>query len=179
MRRFQIVPASARRTIDLELLPGLESANISTIVESDSEIVVDRTMRWDATRDGAHAEASVPAPSLQWYLAEGATHGAFDLFYLIQNPSLTSAAQRADPVSAAAGAPIVRSYTVAPNSRFTLPGGRDSGARRDRRVGGHRRALNGVPIIVERAMYSSAAGVFAAGHDSAGVTALSHAVVLR
>ena len=32
-------------------------------------------------------------------------------------------------------------------------------------------SLNGLPIIVERAMYSSAAGVFAAGHDSAGVTA--------
>ena len=34
-------------------------------------------------------------------------------------------------------------------------------------------SLNGVPIIVERAMYSSAAGTFAAGHDSAGVTSPS------
>jgi hypothetical protein len=34
-------------------------------------------------------------------------------------------------------------------------------------------SMNGVPIIVERAMYSSAAGTFAAGHDSAGVTAQS------
>ena len=30
-----------------------------------------------------------------------------------------------------------------------------------------------MPIIVERAMYSSAAGMFAAGHDSAGVTSPS------
>jgi hypothetical protein len=32
---------------------------------------------------------------------------------------------------------------------------------------------NAVPIIVERAMYASGAGTFAAGHDSAGVTSPS------
>jgi hypothetical protein len=40
-------------------------------------------MRWDrANGYGAHAEAAVAAPALEWYLAEGATHSGFDLFYL-------------------------------------------------------------------------------------------------
>ena len=166
-----VVPAGARRTIDLGALPGLESANVSTVVEADSEVVIDRTMRWDqATRGGAHAEGSVPAPALRWYLAEGATHGFFDLFYLIQNPSLTATASVRVRFLRPSGAPIERFYTVQPNSRFTLAV--DAIAELSATdVSAVIEGLNGLPIIVERAMYSSAAGVFAAGHDSAGVTA--------
>ena len=36
---------------------------------------------------GAHTETALAAPSTTWHLAEGATHGAFDLFYLLQNPN--------------------------------------------------------------------------------------------
>jgi hypothetical protein len=94
VRHFVTIPATSRRTVDLRLLSGLESANVSSVIESDVQVVVDRTMRWDqVTRAGAHAEASSPAPSLVWYLAEGATHGSFDLFYLLQNPSQTQTAQ--------------------------------------------------------------------------------------
>ena len=39
---------------------------------------------------GSHAETSIAAPSTTWHLAEGATHGAFDLFYLLQNPGDTA-----------------------------------------------------------------------------------------
>ncbi len=168
-----IVPAGTRRTLDLETLAGLESANISTVIESDAEVVIDRTMRWDrSTRGGAHAEASVPAPALRWYLAEGATHGDFTLFYLIQNPNLTSAASVRIRFLLPAGAPMERFYTVAPNSRFTLPVDAVEGLDATD-VSAVIESVNGIPVIVERAMYSSAAGVFAAGHDSAGVTTLS------
>ena len=166
-----VVPAGGRRTIDLESLPGLGSANVSTVIESDAEVVIDRTMRWDqASRGGAHAEGSVPAPALRWYLAEGATHGSFDLFYLIQNPSLTGTASLRIRFLRPSGPAIERFYTVQPNSRFTLAvDGIPELASTD--VSAVIESLNGLPLIVERAMYSSAAGVFAAGHDSAGVTA--------
>ena len=51
----------ARARIDLAAAPGPRSrANVSTVVESDAEVVVDRTMRWDQRRArGAHAESSV------------------------------------------------------------------------------------------------------------------------
>jgi len=165
-----VVPANARRTIDLETLPGLASANISTVIESDAQVVIDRTMRWDqVTRGGAHAEGSVPAPALRWYLAEGATHGFFDLFYLIQNPSLAGAASIRVRFLRPSDPPLEKFYTVPANSRFTLPvDGIPELAATD--VSAVIESLNGVPIIVERAMYSSAAGPFAAGHDSAGVT---------
>ena len=173
VRHFLVIPATSRRTIDLRLLAGLESANISSVIESDVQVVVDRTMRWDQTsRSGAHAETSSPAPSLTWYLAEGATHGAFDLFYLIQNPSQTQAAQVRIRYLLPAGAPIEQDVTVPPNTRATVYVDRQPGlAATD--VSGVLQSLNGVPIIVERAMYSSAAGTFAAGHDSAGVTSPS------
>jgi Tol biopolymer transport system component len=170
---FLTIPGNARRTIDVEQLAGLESANVSAVVESDTEVVVDRTMRWDRqTRGGAHAESSVPAPALRWYLAEGATHGFFDLFYLIQNPSLSLAASVRIRFLRPSGAPVERFYTVPANSRFTLPVDQiPELAETD--LSAVIESTNNVPIIVERAMYSSAAGVFAAGHDSAGVTALS------
>ena len=63
----------------------------STIVESDVPVVADRTVSWDQTGYGSHAETSIAAPSTTWFLAEGATHGSFDLFYLIQNPGPTAA----------------------------------------------------------------------------------------
>jgi Tol biopolymer transport system component len=173
VRHFLVIPATSRRTIDLRLLSGLESANISTVIESDVQVVVDRTMRWDQTsRSGAHAETSSPAPSLTWYLAEGATHGAFDLFYLIQNPSQTQQAQVRIRYLLPAGAPIEQDINVAPNTRATVYVDTVPGlAATD--VSGVVLSLNAVPIIVERAMYSSAAGTFAAGHDSAGVTSPS------
>jgi hypothetical protein len=173
VRRYQTVPSNSRRTIDLQHLTGLEAVDASTVVESDTEIVVDRTMRWDLTsRFGAHAESSVAAPSLQWFLAEGATHGFFSLFYLIQNPSATTAAQIRIRFLLPSGSPLERDYPVGPNSRFTLAVDEiPELASTD--VSAVITSLNGVPVIVERAMYSSAAGTFAAGHDSAGVTAPS------
>ena len=58
----------------------------ATLIESDVPVVVDRTVRWDATGYGAHAETAVEAPATTWYLAEGSTSGDFALFYLLQNP---------------------------------------------------------------------------------------------
>jgi Tol biopolymer transport system component len=173
VRHYVVVPAQSRRTVDVRLLAGLLSANLSTVIESDVQIVVDRTMRWDqTTRSGAHAESSAPAPSLTWYLAEGATHGAFDLFYLIQNPSQTQSAQLRIRYLLPAGGPLQQEMTIAPNTRATIHVDAQPGLGATE-PSGVIESLNGVPIIVERAMYSSAAGTFAAGHDSAGVTSPS------
>ena len=167
------MPAQSRRTIDARLLAGLVAANISTVVESDVQVVVDRTMRWDqVSRFGAHAESSSPAPSLVWYLAEGATHGTFDLFYLLQNPSPTQTAQVQIRYLLPSGPPILQTLDVLPNTRATVYVDEQPGLGATD-VSAVITSLNGVPIIVERAMYSSAAGTFAAGHDSAGVTSPS------
>ena len=71
-------------------------------------------MCWDLLRGyGSHAETSVASPSLVWYVAEGATHSGFDLFYLLQNPNAASAEVEV---------------------RFLLPGGVASATAQDHRA---------------------------------------------
>ena len=60
------------------------------MVQTSQELVVDRTMSWDATGYGSHSETAVRSPATTWYLAEGATIGGFSLFYLLQNPAATT-----------------------------------------------------------------------------------------
>ena len=165
-----VVPGRARRFVNLGSVASLASANVSTIVESDAPVVVDRTMFWSSGFYGSHAEASLPNPSTTWFLAEGATHGAFDLFYLLQNPDPTQPAQVEVRFLRASGAPIVRTYVVPAARRLTIYVDQVAGLEAAD-VSAAFTSTNAVPIIVERAMYYSSGTPFAAGHGSAGVTA--------
>jgi len=161
----------ARATVNPELVAGLENAAFSTVVESDTFLVADRTMEWDAAKYGAHAETGLPSPAFTWYLAEGATHSGFDLFYLFSNPS-DAAAKITVTYLLPAGAPLVRTYDVSPRSRFNVWVNRESPALASTDVSAI--VTSTVPIVVERALYLSSGGrLFNAGHDSAGVTAPS------
>jgi Tol biopolymer transport system component/subtilisin-like proprotein convertase family protein len=173
--KYVVIPAMSTRSVTVDTdVPGAQSGSFASVIESDVEIVVDRSMFWDDNNYGSTAETSVAAPALQWYLAEGATHGNFFLFYLLQNPSLTEAAQVRVRYLLPAGAPVERFYTVAPRSRLTIQVDEVPGlAAVD--VSGVVESLNDVPIIAERAMYSTDPANpmlgFVAGHESAGVTA--------
>jgi hypothetical protein len=68
----------------------VETADVSTTVESDRFLAVERSMTWGATPStiyGSHAESAAASPSTTWFLAEGSTVLDFDLFYLLQNRS--------------------------------------------------------------------------------------------
>jgi hypothetical protein len=165
----------ARATVDPELLPGTESAAFATVIESTQPIIADRRMEWDATRYSSHGETSIARPETTWYLAEGATTGSFNLYYLLQNPSPTQAAEveirylRPAPLP-----PIVKTYTVGPASRRTIHvNGEDPGLD-EAEISAVVRATNGVAIIVERSMYTNAGGqLFGAGHESAAIPNLA------
>jgi hypothetical protein len=165
-----IMPARSRRTLTNAMLESVSQGSFSTLVEASGPIVVDRTMRWDATGYGSHAESSVDGPSTTWYLAEGSTSGEFSLFYLLQNPGDVSANVTVRYLRPRPMPPITRTYTVAPRARRTIPV--DTVAPEVASTD-----LSGVitsdqPIVVERAMYLSRPGLpFVAGHESAGVTA--------
>ena len=115
---------------------------------------------------------AVEAPATTWYLAEGSTSGDFALFYLLQNPGdrrrrrppcASCGRRRSRPSSAATPIGAAR----APDDSGRLRSGPEL-ASTD--VSGVVTATQ--PIIVERAMYLSRPGQpFAAGHESAGVTA--------
>jgi Putative binding domain, N-terminal/Viral BACON domain len=171
------IDGQRRATLDASTVAALSNASFSTIIESDQLVVADRTMSWDSRGIGSHGESAIAAPSLTWYLAEGATHGGFDLFYLLQNPNETAAEVRIRYLRPASP-PLEKLYTVEPLSRMTIWVDQeeitgDSSVRplSETDVSAAIDVMNGQPIIVERAMYfSRGAEVFVAGHESAGVT---------
>jgi Tol biopolymer transport system component len=165
------IPPLESRTVVVNTIAGLETAEFSTVVESDEPVAVHRLMTWDAVRGyGSHLEAAVLAPAPRWYLAEGSTNAGFQLFYLIQNPGTVDATVEVKFLLPS-GSPVVKAYPVSAGSRFNvwvnqIPelASTDCSAVIT--------STTGVPIIVERAMYLDGPGLpFGAGHESAGVTA--------
>ena len=167
------MPPLSRRTVEPKTVPGMATAEFSTVVEADGVVVADRTLSWDAGGYGSHSETAVTAPSTVWYLAEGATNWNFDLWYLIQNPNLaTDALVEVTYLRPAPAPPLVRQYVVAHSSRYNIYVDGVAAELAATDVSAVIRVLNGVPVIVERALYLSRPGQFwAAGHNSAGVTA--------
>ena len=164
------VPGLSRRSIYPREFTGLAAASFSTVVESDMEIAVDRSMFWDRNIYGSHAETSVAAPGTTWYLAEGATGGPFDVFYLIQNPDLTRSADIRIRFLLPSAPPIVKTYTVAPRQRFTLNIDQIQGLE-NTDVSAAIESVNGVPVIVERSMYVTRNELWSGAHNSAAVPA--------
>lgn len=173
------LPPRGRADVRPAQLPGLGVAEFSTVVDTDAPIAIDRTMTWDAGGYGSHTEAAIVSPALTWYLAEGATSGAFNLFYLLQNPAAEPALVRVTYLLGGGQPPLEKVYTVPAQSRqniwvdvetFATAGG-NVALLASAEVSGVVEVLNDVPIIVERAMYMDRPGqLFAAGHNSAGVT---------
>ena len=160
----------SRQSILVDTLASMANAEFSTVVETDALVVVDRTMWWDSTAYGTHAETAIDAPATTWYLAEGATHSGFNLFYLVQNPTSTPADLQVTYLLPAPASPITRTYSVPANSRFNIWVNKQGAALASTDVSAVLTTTNGVPVIVERAMYLDSGGLaFGAGHESAGI----------
>jgi hypothetical protein len=163
-----------RVTVAVKDVPGLAAAEFSTVIEADEPVVIDRTMKWNASGYGSHAETSLPSPAATWYLAEGATHSGFNLFYLIQNPNAQAVTVQVTYLLPAPQAPVVRGYSVAARSRSNIWVDAEGDALANTDVSAIITADQ--PIIVERAMYLDRPGqTFGAGHESAGITNLATA----
>jgi uncharacterized repeat protein (TIGR01451 family) len=171
VRHFIRVAAHSRATIECAQVPGLESANFSTVIEADEQVVADRTMTWDKTRYGSHAErGTLTRTATTWYLAEGATHGNFSLFYLIQNPGDAAANVEITFLLPAPKPPVVVPITVQPHTRYTLPVDELPGLEMEE-MSAIVHSTNEQPIVVERAMYlNTPSQAFAGGTSAAGVT---------
>ena len=167
-----IAPQS-RITLDPASAAGMTEEPFSTVVESDLPVVVDRTVSWDRSGYGSHAETSIPNASTTWFLAEGATHGTFDLFYLIQNPGATDASVTVRYLRPAPLTPLTKTYVVGANRRYTIVVDNEVISAQSLASTDVSAAITStVPVVVERAMYMTNGGEpFGAGHESAGVTA--------
>ncbi len=171
VRRLVTLAPYARATLDVATVAGLADEEFATILESDQPVVVDRTMTWDSTAYGSHAETAMAAPAAAWYLAEGATINGFKLFYLLQNPNPVEATVTIEYLLGRGLAPVTRSYTLAPRSRTTLDVSTQHPSLRAAEISARIVTAGDTPILVERAMYLNAGGrLFGAGHASAGIT---------
>lgn len=160
--------AYERETVDPKTIPGLETAEFSTVVSSDQPVIADRTMHWDGSGYGSHAETSVAGPLTSWYLAEGATTAGFQLFYLIQNPNDTATNVQVTYLLPAPAQPLTKTYTVAPRARQNIWVNLEDARLAQAEVSAV--FASSLPVIVERAMYRDAWGqFFGAGHEAAAV----------
>jgi YVTN family beta-propeller protein len=161
-----LLPMSQTR-IKLDDVQGLEAASVSTTVMSTEGVplVVERTMRWDATGYGAHAEKAAEGAATQWYFAEG-SQGFFSTFLLLANPH--AAANTAHVTWLREGAePVMRDYPMGPTSRVTVNAG-DDAALINSSFGAH--VVFDLPGVAERAMYFGANPLWRGGHSAAGVS---------
>jgi uncharacterized repeat protein (TIGR01451 family) len=172
VRYYRVVEPHSRATIAVDGLQGMANTTFSSLIEADVPVVADRTMAWDESGYGGHSErGTLTRAATTWYLAEGATHGAFDLFYLIQNPGDLATDVEVTFLRPAPRPPIVRVYPIGAQTRFTVYVDAVPGLEQEE-MSAVVRSLDNRPIVVERAMYVSRPGqTFTAGHNSAGVTA--------
>jgi hypothetical protein len=167
VRRLPLTIAPrARRTLATADL-GIGAAEFGVEIEADVTVGADRVMTWNGV--GSHAESSVAAPGRQWFLAEGATGGPFNLFYLLQNTSTRTASVDVRFLRPPPEAPIVRRYTVPPRSRHTIFVNAIPGLA----FGDISASITSTEdIAVERAMYLDGADTaFLAGHAASAVAA--------
>jgi uncharacterized repeat protein (TIGR03803 family) len=182
--RSYTLPPASRTTIAVRgQAAGLASTDVSAVITATSPIVAERAMY--VNRPGqpfaaGHASAGVTAPALDWFLAEGATGAFFDLFVLIANPSTTAASVDVEYLRPS-GPPLVKSYVVPPQSRMTiwvddeqLPAGSGQRPLAEGSVSTSVHVTNGVPVIVERAMWwpgpAMTADFWYEAHNSPGAT---------
>lgn len=164
------VPPRGRVTVDAGAVPGVADA-FGLEIRGDGLLAAERSMRWYGGGFGSHGERAVEAPATMWYFAEGATTAAFDVFYLVMNPTTTEVTVtgtylRPEPLS-----PLVRTYTVAPRSRLTIWARQQAPELQAAEFSAVFEAT--APIVAERAQYTVVDGQLRGGHAAAGITTLS------
>lgn len=167
------VPATGRKSINVNAIVPNES--VSAVIKSlnDNKIVAERSMYWSceatlpstvegqavpSTAEGCtvsipwkegHCDSTTLQPNPVWYLAEGATLGTFSEWILIQNPNNSEAIVRITLMKSN-GETIEREINVPKTSRFTLNVNEiANGVSLSAKV----ECTNGLGIMVERAMY--------------------------
>ena len=156
------VAAGQRYTIDVGRDVGF--CDVSTKVESDQDIICERSMYWDARR-GGHDSIGVTSPGKTWYLAEGSTAWGFTTWLLLQNPAEDKSAKVNVTYMTKFGPVYEPDFTMGPGSRKTIRVN-DSIADEDTSI----MVDSDNEVIAERAMYWDN-GTGKAGHDTVGVPA--------
>jgi hypothetical protein len=171
VKQYALPPASRSNIwVDAEEFPPgsgnfvLSNADVSAVIEvvDGPAIAAERAMY--LSRPGqlfaaGHASAGIPEPATDWFLPEGATGDFFDEFVLVANPHDMPTSIRATFLLPD-GRWFEQDYVVGAKSRFNLwldveeiPQGSGQRPLADTAVSTVISSLDGVPVIVERAMW--------------------------
>jgi hypothetical protein len=168
------VDPDSRFNIWVDLEAGLGNTDVSAVITADRPVIVERAMYLNAGGvffGAGHESAAVTGPATSWFLAEGATGAYFDLFVLIANPTAVDAAVTATYLRPD-GTTVVKQYVVAASSRFNVWVDFEDPLLAETAVSTTLTSTNGVPIIVERAMWwPGDATTWFEAHNSPGATA--------
>jgi hypothetical protein len=171
-----VVPARSRVTIAVEGEHArLADTAVSTVVTSTNDvgIIAERAMWWPggpATWQEAHNSPGATVTGTRWALAEGESGGASsaETYILIANtagaPGDVSVRLLFED-----GTELERVFPIGASSRFNVAVEAEFPGAAGRRYGAVVQSLGAqpIPIVVERAMYSSAGGVaWAAGTNA-------------
>ncbi|OFW59612.1 MAG: hypothetical protein A2V52_08170 [Actinobacteria bacterium RBG_19FT_COMBO_54_7] len=161
------VDGSSRRSVHVDEISGLESADVSTQVTSDLPIVAERAMYFNYQgKDGGSETIGASSPSNKWLFAEGYTGDSFDTWLLLQNPNDDAANVELDFMRSD-GSVISKTVNVPGRKRFTLhideiPGLESTEV--STQVNSDR------AVVAERAMYFNYEGSKKGGHVTIGAT---------
>jgi len=154
----------------VEVAKDVVDPDVSTLVESDQDIIAERSMYWD-NRRGGHDSIGVMKGSKTWDLAEGSTAWGYQTWLLLQNPGDKSA--KIDVTYMTTGGPIEQpQFVMAPKTRKSILVNGQVPAN-DTSI----EVESDQEVIAERAMYWDN-GTGKAGHDTVGVTAPRRVVYL-
>lgn len=167
--------AQSRLTIKVDDVdPALADAAVSTTVSADVPVVTERAMYWPGAFTSwseAHNSFGVTQAATRWALAEGRAGLPpfnYETYILIANPSAQTATVRVTFLKPD-GTTVERTADVAPSTRYNVYGNE---AVPNAEFGALVESTNGVPIVVERAMYWDALGLHWAGGTNATATPL-------
>jgi hypothetical protein len=174
--KTHLLAAHQRLTINLATEdPALASAALATQVEANQPVMAERSVYWprSAWYEG-HNSAGETAPGTRWGLAEGRVGGPnqAQTYILIANPGsqpaeITATFLRVD------GTPLVKTFTVAPTSRFNIAVNGPGSSVPELTDESFATIIDSTqPVIVERSLYTDAAGVTWAAGTNATATRL-------
>jgi hypothetical protein len=143
------------------------------VITSDVPIITERSMYWPGVTlpwGEGHNSFGVVDAATKWGLAEGRQGGPlnFHTYILLANPN-TTAATVSVRFLREGSTPIVRTYTVAPTSRFNVDPAAEPELQ-NASFGAVIEVTNQVPIIVEESLYWDLNGVlFSGGTNTTGI----------
>ena len=161
------MPASSRKTINVNSTATLPNPDFSTRVHGSQPIIAERAMYWDnGTGESCHDSIGLAAPHRAFYLPDGQSSAGRDTWTLVQNPNDTPTEVEIRYLTPTGAGNVVFYEYIPASSRMSFEMKRDLPNSRAAIVVVSQTTGNN--IMVERSMYWGGADQRGGGTDTVG-----------